>query len=215
MERTSARSRSLFHSYHRLTVIICQRHLFVSYPSVQKSTTRRSFTRTNSEIKKVERKWKGAANGVWIESRSRGTKIMSVFSSTLREKERRRGGKSAREIKMTVRWDEEGSDSCFIIFVKRRTWQGLKKEEAVINREPAYLPENSSVSLRLLLFLFPVTPPILFLSFFSRSCNASIRKDIVSAFSFALCQLSVNHSIAYIYKSIYSRNSWGSLVILD
>lgn len=44
---------------------------------------------------------------------------MSVFSSTVREKERRRGGKSAREIKMAVWWDEW--DSCFIIFVKRRT----------------------------------------------------------------------------------------------
>lgn len=177
MERTSARSRSLFHSYHRLTVIICQRHLFVSYRSVQKSTTRRSFTRTNSEIKKVERKWKGAANGVWIESRSRGTKIMSVFSSTVREKERRRGGKSAREIKMTVRWDEEGSDSCFIIFVKRRTWQGLKKEEAVINREPAYLPENSSVSLRLLLSLSFLWLPLSYfsLSFLVRATRRSVK----------------------------------------
>lgn len=50
-----------------------------------------------------------------------------------------------------------------------------KKEEAVINRELAYLPGNSSVSLRLLRRFSPLTSPILFpLSFLARATRRSV-----------------------------------------
>lgn len=94
---------------------------------------------------------------------------------------------------MPVWWDEEGPDSCFIIFVKRRTWQGeergggYKSRARVFTREQFrfFAPSSTLLSSHL---------PYLIPSFFSRSCNASIRESVKIS--------------SHLFPSHYARYRW-------